>query len=195
MCKLVLVKSRTSYFQRLITVIEENQHSIEQGVELLVSEILSAGEKGNSVWLVGNGGSASTAEHFETDLAFIRHKVRLPSVSALTSNSALMTAAANDTSYEDAFSVILQKKARQGDLLVLISASGNSKNILNAISYAKGNDILTISILGFDGGLARDLSDYSVVVRTAIGEYGITEDVHLSICHAASLSILRRLSN
>lgn len=185
----------TTYHDRLIDVVISNKKRIDEGIDVLVDEIISRGRQGKNVWLIGNGGSASTVEHFETDLAFIRHTNfrELPTITALTSNSALVTATSNDTSFEDMFRVLLERKARNGDLLVVISASGNSKNLMNAIHFSKRLGVATFSILGFDGGKVKEISDNSLVVLTNTGEYGIVEDVHLSICHATSVKILSKL--
>ena len=183
------------YHDRLIDVLNSNRNQIDEGIDALVEEIVSRGRLMRNVWLIGNGGSASTAEHFETDLAFIRHNNfrELPAITAITSNSALVTATSNDTSYDDIFRVLLERKAKEGDLLVIISASGNSKNIINAIHGSKKLGVATFSLLGFDGGKAKEISDNSLVVLTNTGEYGIVEDIHLSICHAASAKILSKL--
>jgi D-sedoheptulose 7-phosphate isomerase len=114
----------------------------------------------------------------------------MPQISSLISNSALISAVSNDISYDEVFKVILQRKARGGDLLIAISASGNSKNILKSLQWAKSEKIKTISILGFDGGLAQEMSDSSVVIMTELGEYGIVEDIHLSLCHAVAEEII-----
>ena len=187
------MKQNTSYFNRLISTLEKNISCLEEAANFISDEIIRIGAQRSNVWLIGNGGSASTAEHFETDLAFIRHDFKnLAPVSSLTSNSALITAAANDVSYDDIFKVILQRKIKEGDLLISISASGNSKNILKAIEFARSEGVRTVSILGFDGGRAKEISDFAIVVNTDIGDYGITEDIHLSICHAASAAIQKR---
>ena len=189
------MKLAQTYHERLVEVIQSNANCINIGIERMSNEILEASERGNNVWVIGNGGSASTAEHFETDLAYIRHdNLRFyPSVSALTANSSLTTAISNDISYEDIFGVILNRRGKSGDFLITISASGNSLNILNAIVQAKTQGIATFSLLGFDGGQASKISDDSLVVLTQSGEYGIVEDIHLSICHAVSKKLLTRL--
>jgi len=184
------MEDKISYFTRLISTLQKNKDSLEEAINVISGEILKIGIKKNNVWLIGNGGSASTTEHFETDLAFIRYDFQnLAQVSSLTSNSALITAAANDVSYDDIFRVILKRKIKRGDLLISISASGNSKNILNAIELARSEGVKTISILGFNGGRAKEISDWAVVVNTDLGDYGVTEDIHLSICHAVSEAI------
>lgn len=184
------------YHERLIEVIQHNANAIAVGIKILSNEIFEAIKRGNNVWLIGNGGSASTAEHFETDLAFVRHNNlrSYPTVTALTANSSLVTATSNDISYEDLFGVIVARRGKSDDILITISASGNSPNILNAILRAKSQRLRTFSLLGFDGGQASKISDNSIVVLTQSGEYGIVEDIHLSICHAVSTELLKRLT-
>lgn len=181
----------TTYHERLLEVLISNKSRIDNGVSELSNEIIDAGRQGRSVWVIGNGGSASTAEHFEIDLAFARHSgsSKLPLVISLTSNSAVVTAIANDISYDELFALLLKRRARKRDLLISISASGNSRNIVNAINQAQTQGLSTFSLLGFDGGQAEVISEKSLVVRTNLGEYGIVEDVHLSICHAVSAAI------
>lgn len=154
----------------------------------MASAIVSHISAGSSIWIIGNGGSASTAEHFETDLSFIRKGDSFPKsrVSALSSNSALISAIANDIGYKNIFSHQLFRKADAEDLCILISASGNSENLINAALACKEIGLKTIGLLGFDGGKLAGLVDSSIIVRTEIGKYGPVEDVHLAICHAVS---------
>ena len=132
--------------------------------------LISRRKQRRNIWIIGNGGSASNAEHFETDTSFIRHEEisEPPLVTALTSNSALVTAVSNDISYEDLFRVLIKRKATKGDLLVSISASGNSQNVINGILQAKIQGVTTFSLLGFDGGKAKMISDKSLVISTNI---------------------------
>lgn len=162
----------------------------------VVDEICRAIERGNSIWIMGNGGSASTAEHFETDLSFVRAGNTLSAVkaSALTSNSSLISAIANDIGFENIFSHQLRRKASAGDLCILISASGNSANLISAIEVSKSLGLISIGILGFDGGRIADLVEYSIFVKTEIGKYGPVEDIHLAICHAVSELVGKELS-
>jgi len=171
------------YHERLIEVIQQNANAIAVGIKILSNEIFEAIKRGNNVWIIGNGGSASTAEHFETDLAFVRHNNLsiYPTVTALTANSSLVTATSNDISYEDLFGVIVARRGKSDDILLTISASGNSPNILNALLRGKSQRLRTFSLLGFDGGQASKISDKSIVVLTQSGEYGIVEDIHLGV--------------
>lgn len=179
------------YHEKLLACLEDNLDSINTGVSILTKSILHVGEQGGSVWLIGNGGSASTVEHFETDLSFVRltKLLSLPRVCSLTSNTALVTATANDCSFDSLFETILSRRASTRDLLIAFSVSGNSTNILNALTYANKMSISTISLLGFDGGRASSLSEVSIVIKSQKGEYGLVEDIHLSICHAVTEKI------
>ena len=149
----------------------------------------------NSIWIMGNGGSAGTAEHFETDLSFIRkgNSFTKTKVSSLTANSSLISAIANDIGYENVFSHQLFRRAEPGDLCILISASGNSENLLKAASAAKEIGLHTLGLLGFDGGKLGQILDTSIIVRTEIGKYGPVEDIHLAICHALSEIVGQKL--
>jgi len=152
-----------------------------------ISVIQETSEKGKIVWIAGNGGSALTASHFATDLGrcIDRQGSKIKSLS-ITDNSGILTAIANDFSFEEIFSRQLSYLASENDLLIVISASGNSKNLLKGIEYAKLNGIKTLAISGFNGGLVKDICDYSIHTPTSLGAYGIAEDSHSIICHFIS---------
>jgi D-sedoheptulose 7-phosphate isomerase len=135
------------------------------------------------VFTVGNGGSASTASHMAADLGknTIGPHMRRFRIISLNDNAAIVTALANDLGYENIFSEQLMNLIRPGDLLVAISASGNSPNVLKAIRYAREQCAEVMAILGFDGGVAATLADLAVVVP--IDHYGIVEDAHLIVNH------------
>jgi D-sedoheptulose 7-phosphate isomerase len=181
----------SDYSKYLVQLLDQNDFQLDE----IVNEFMSCFERGNSIWIMGNGGSASTAEHFETDLSFVRlgDSVQNLRVSALTANSALITAIANDIGFEFIFSHQLIRKSSPGDICLVISASGNSSNLLRAISTAKEQNLITVGILGFDGGQIADLVDFSIIVTTEIGKYGPVEDIHLSICHELAAIIGSRL--
>ena len=183
--------AKTEYSRFLLDLLD----GIDLNFGAIVEEIVNCIDGGNSIWIMGNGGSASTAEHLETDLSFVRLGSAISSikVSALTANSALITAIANDIGFEHVFSHQLFRKANSGDICILISASGNSANLVLATQTAKKLNLITIGILGFDGGKLADLVDYPVIVSTEIGKYGPVEDVHLAICHELSSLICSRL--
>jgi D-sedoheptulose 7-phosphate isomerase len=169
----------------------------ESDLNSAAASILECIAEQNSIWIMGNGGSASTAEHFETDLSFIRMGNSFPktSVSALTVNSSLVSAIANDIGYENVFSHQLFRKAKSGDLCILISASGDSENLIKAAITAKEIGLNTFGLLGFDGGKLAQILDSSIIVRTEIGKYGPVEDMHLAICHALSEIVGNKLAS
>jgi D-sedoheptulose 7-phosphate isomerase len=135
------------------------------------------------VFTLGNGGSASTASHMAADIAknTIGPNMRRFRVLSLNDNTAMLTALANDLGYEHVFREQLQNLIRPGDLLIAISASGNSPNVLNAIRYAQAQCAQVAGILGFGGGEASQLVDVPIVVPS--DHYGVVEDAHLIINH------------
>lgn len=144
-------------------------------------------ESGARIWIAGNGGSAATASHFATDLSRCKNsKYELIKGISLCDNSGLITAISNDFGYEYIFSRQLSNLATAGDLLIVLSASGNSKNILEVLSWAKNNQVKTIALTGFDGGEANKMADISLHIPTEIGDYGVAEDTHSIICHFLS---------
>jgi len=155
-------------------------------VERVGAVIWQAYRDGRTVFLIGNGGSAATASHFACDLAkgaTVPGKRRVRAVS-LTDNVALMTAIGNDIGYEELFTEQIANLARQGDVLVAISASGNSPNILHTLRWAKENGLVTVAVLGFDGGEAAKIAQHVVLAESR--NYGLVEDFHLIFEHAVS---------
>lgn len=146
-------------------------------------------------FIAGNGGSAATAEHFVTDIgigAYLKGGKNPVKALSLNSSPAVITALANDACYEDVFSKQLElHQPSNGDLVVVFSASGNSPNVLNLLQSAKLIGVQTCAITGFDGGAARKSANFSVHVETEPYEYGIVEDLHLSICHVVT-ELLRK---
>jgi D-sedoheptulose 7-phosphate isomerase len=138
---------------------------------------------GKQVFTVGNGGSSSLASHMAADLAknTIGPHMRRFRIMSLNENAAIVTALANDLGYENIFSEQLTNLIRAGDVLIVVSASGNSPNIIKAIGYAQSQSAEVVGLLGFDGGRAAELADLAIVVPSF--DYGIVEDVHLIINH------------
>ena len=152
-----------------------------------ISMIRDTVDAGNSLWLSGNGGSASTASHFATDLSRCNNSSGDPIKGiSLCDNSSLITAIGNDFGFDLVFSRQLSNAAVKGDLLIVISASGNSTNLLLAMEWAKNNEVKTLALTGFDGGNAKILADSSVHVPTSNGDYGVAEDAHSMLCHFLS---------
>ncbi len=142
-------------------------------------------QSGGTVYLIGNGGSASTASHMALDLAYgtrRRAGPRLRTI-ALTESLPSITATANDDSYEAVFVEQLEPLLREGDVLIAISASGNSPNVVRAIEYAEASGVKTIGLVGFDGGRLKELCHIVLHIESDRGEYGPVEDAHLILNH------------
>jgi D-sedoheptulose 7-phosphate isomerase len=153
-------------------------------IDNLVQIFLQAYRRGSTIFLFGNGGSASLASHMCCDLGKGTAPAsgkRLRAI-ALTDNAALITAWANDSSYENIFAEQLENLLQPGDVAFAISGSGNSPNILAALEYARRAGATTAGIAGFEGGKMKPLCDACVVVPSA--NMQIIEDLHLSIAHS-----------
>ena len=135
------------------------------------------------VFTLGNGGSASTASHMAADIAknTIGPNMRRFRVLSLNDNTAMLTALANDLGYENVFAEQLQNLISPGDLLIAVSGSGNSPNVVKAVRYARSQCAEVVGILGFGGGEVASLVDVAIVVPSS--HYGVVEDVHLIINH------------
>lgn len=156
-----------------------NTEDINRGL----NEIVSAFERGGTIYIFGNGGSASTASHYANDFnkgisEYTEKKFRFI---CLNDNLPTITAIANDIGYEEIFRFQLRGKLRPGDLVIGISGSGNSKNIVNSLKYAKECGIRTLGITGYDGGKVKQLVDVSMHVP--VKNIQITEDIHMIFDH------------
>ncbi len=150
--------------------------SIEE-LSQIIKTLEGTYSKDRRVYVFGNGGSASTSSHFVSDL----NKQCSIRAFCLNDNIPLVTAWANDTAYWRIFSRQLSNLIEEKDVVIGISGSGNSDNILSGISIAKGKGAITIGLTGFDGGKLKELADIAVVVPSHSMEK--VEDIHLIICH------------
>jgi D-sedoheptulose 7-phosphate isomerase len=149
-------------------------------------------EHGAWIFVCGNGGSAAIANHLTCD--FVKgiqtNTGRRPRVQSLSSNIELITAIGNDLAYADIFAYQLSTLARSGDLLLTVSSSGNSENIVRAVQWAKEHGMATIALTGFDGGRSAQLAEIGIHVPAA--NYGIVEDLHQSIMHVLAQYIRQK---
>lgn len=153
-------------------------------LDRLFHHLAGARERGATIYVAGNGGSAATAAHWATDLAKATMAGGPPMrAMALGQNAALLTAHSNDDGYEQGLAAELASHADPGDVLVVISASGRSPNVVRCVEVAERHGVIALGLLGFDGGILRQLLQDSVLVRTDIGEYELVEDVHAVVCH------------
>ena len=165
-------------------------------IEKFVEVLLEARERESSIFFIGNGGSAATASHFANDIAIGTRTYEKPfRAISLCDNQAVITAIANDDGYEKIFSQQLQVLLKKQDVVVAISASGNSPNLLDAIDTAKKMNTITVGISAFDGGKMKEMVDVSLHVPTEKGEYGPAEDAHMVLDHLISNYLMRLVRN
>jgi D-sedoheptulose 7-phosphate isomerase len=168
------------YVDRLQTAV---QALPRERMNELGETLFRAYRNNKQVFLLGNGGSSSTASHMAADLAknTIGPNMKRFRIVSLNDNAAIMTALANDLGYENVFSEQLTNLVQAGDVLIVVSASGNSPNVLKAMTYARSRSAEVVGLLGFDGGAAAGLADLALIVPS--NHYGVIEDVHLIVNH------------
>ena len=168
------------YLEYLSSLIAQlDRESIAKFADLLLSFRGSE----STIFFLGNGGSASTATHFVNDVSLGSRQFEKPfRAISLCDNQAVITAIANDDGYENIFFRQLQILAKAGDMIVCISASGNSKNLIKAIEYARERNIFIVGLTAFDGGYLKQNCDLNIHVPTKVGEYGPAEDLHMVVC-------------
>lgn len=170
----------TSYYDRFA----ETLRSFDKGPLADVLAVFDAViERGGTVWVAGNGGSAAIADHTVCDCSKGTH---VPGAApfrtiSLASNVPMLTALANDISYDAVFSEQLKYYLTDKDAVLVVSSSGNSPNVVNACEYAREQGVPTIAFVGFKGGRLAEVAD--TVVHIAIDNYGIVEDTHQSLIH------------
>jgi D-sedoheptulose 7-phosphate isomerase len=169
------------------------KHTLDQLPLDLIDEMIdclhNARIRGKRVFTIGNGGSASTASHLACDLSKNTVTPELPSIRAiaLTDNMAVFSAIANDLGYENVFAEQLDILIESGDIVIAISASGNSANVLKAIKLAKARNAFTIGWSGYDGGALAAMVDLPVVIPNHCIEQ--IEDVHLTLAHMVTTGV------
>ena len=161
-------------------------------VARFIATLLDARARGATVFFIGNGGSAATASHFANDLSIGTNEYERPfRVISLTDNVPVITALGNDFGFDEVFVRQLRVLGREGDVLVGISASGNSPNLVKALEFAATAGILTVAITAFDGGKLKQMADESIHVPTGPKEYGPAEDAHMVLDHLISAYLMR----
>lgn len=183
------LRTHLDQLQKLVSQVPMDR--LEAALDLL----LSARTEARRVYVMGNGGSASTAAHFVCDLqktATISGHAPLRTY-ALTDNMALMTAWANDTRYEMVFAEQICVQVDPGDVVIAISVSGNSPNIVAGLEAARQRGARTIALVGCDGGAAGRLADVTVHIPSS--DFGLVEDVHSSLGHALTAAIRQAVTS
>ena len=166
-------------------------------VDRVVRAIRRARDREGLVYVAGNGGSAATATHWVNDLCkATRADGRLPiKAMSLTDNTSFLTALANDEGYDRVFAGQLESFAKPGDVLIVISASGNSPNLVRAVETARERGVATIALLGFDGGILKEKADDFVWLPTEVGAYGLAETGHSVVTDVITTCLIREIAS
>lgn len=176
------------YFNSLKKTLDSlDRKEIEDFIKILNKARL----EGRRIFIMGNGGSGSTASHFACDFNklasfYFPDKPRFK-VECLNDNFSTMMAYSNDESYELVFSEQLKNFLEKGDVVIALSGSGNSKNVLNAIEYANQAGAVTVGLTGYNGGRLKQIAQYSI--NTNIEDMQISEDIHLILTHLAMKAV------
>ncbi len=154
-------------------------------VQAVIDLLMDARKNGRRIFVIGNGGSAATASHFSVDLGkgTLRGTEDQPRflVQSLTDNLPYVTAWANDFDFDLVYEQQLRNLGESGDVVIGISASGNSPNMVRAMEYARSAGMVTVAMTGFSGGKLKDLADHTVHVP--VDDYGMAENMHLIVVH------------
>jgi D-sedoheptulose 7-phosphate isomerase len=172
----------SNYIKKLTNLLNNLNLDEIENIQNALEDTIANNSK---IYIIGNGGSAATASHMANDLSvgLKLREIRNFDVESLSDNSSGCTAIANDIGYENIFYAQIKNKIQQNDLLIAISCSGNSDNILKAVYYAKEIGTTTIGMTGFSGGELKKISDIGFHIPTDKGEYGLVEDAHMILDH------------
>lgn len=185
------------YYKNYRHYLNELMGSLDfQCVQSISECFLTARENDGTIFFAGNGGSAATASHFAQDLAEVGRKAdsKIFKTMSLTDNTSFITAIGNDYGYDKIFVTQMEEQFKQRDVLVVLSASGNSQNVVEAVQYAKKRGGISIGLVGFDGGELARICDLVVHVESNFGEYGPVEDIHLVLDHMITSYLMIALS-
>lgn len=177
----------------LATEIEVMQQLDIEAINEAMNLLWDTFEKEGNIYIFGNGGSASTASHFQNDFnkgisEYTEKKFRF---NCLSDNISTLTAIANDIAYECVYSEQLKGRLKNNDIVIAISGSGNSKNIIRAVEYAQKENIPVIGITGYNGGVLKKLADISLHVP--INDMQIVEDIHMMFDHMMMSAFCKRV--
>lgn len=172
-----IIKKSFNTIEKLLT-----DNELENRIELVIDEIINCFKKGNRVYLCGNGGSAADAQHIAGELSgrFYFDRPPLPA-EALHVNSSYITAVANDYSYDEIYSRYIAGMGKEGDILIGLSTSGNSQNVVKAIETANKNKLITIGFTGSSGGRMKDMVNYLINVPS--DDTPRIQEAHILIGH------------
>ena len=186
-----------------INVINEYKNKLSLAIDNMDVEVINSAvdmlwnayENDKQIFVIGNGGSASTASHIACDIGkgVVQPDKKRFRIQSLTDNLAWITAIANDISYDSIFEEQLKNFLNEKDIVIAISASGNSANVVKAVEFAKNHGAIIIGMTGFSGGKIKELAD--VKIHADLNDYGQAEDFHLICEHIMTECIRRRMRN
>lgn len=184
----------TDYIDRLKGLLDKVDPSVIASIIELLEQTLAVRSR---IYILGNGGSSATASHMVNDLGagLRRREICNFDVTSLADNSPVVTAIANDIGYENSFFMQMKGLLSQDDVVIAISCSGDSPNIVKAVNYAKELGCKIVGVTGFEGGHLKSASDVSFHVDAPKGEYGLVEDVHMILDHIIYSYYIQRGSN
>jgi len=177
---------KKNYFKNYLLALQGLINNIDvDTIEDVTIAIEDTIKKNSKIYVIGNGGSAATASHMVNDLGvgLKRRGIISLDITSLADNSSVCTAIANDIGYENIFYMQLKDILKSDDLVLAISCSGNSPNILKASEYVNEIGAKLVGITGFDGGKLKEVSDIKFHVDAPSGEYGLVEDIHMILDH------------
>jgi D-sedoheptulose 7-phosphate isomerase len=188
------MQMKNSEFKTYFSRLSETLNKLDiQAIEKFVELLLHARDHERTVFIFGNGGSAATASHVTGDfLKGISYELdKRFKVLCLSDNTSGLTAISNDLGYEEIFIEQLKAFLKKDDLVIGISGSGNSANVLKAMEYAGRKGAKTVAMCGYKGGKIREMAD--LVIHVPINDMEITEDIHIIIFHAVKQALIKRL--
>jgi D-sedoheptulose 7-phosphate isomerase len=170
------------YLDRLKELLDKIDMS---SIKKIIDAITETVRKKSRIYVLGNGGSSAIASHMVNDLGtgLRRRDIINFDISSLADNTPVGTAISNDIGYENIFYMQLKGLLKKDDVLIAISCSGDSENIIKAAAYAKETGATVIGFTGFDGGRLKKMADISFHIETPKGEYGLVEDIHTILDH------------
>jgi D-sedoheptulose 7-phosphate isomerase len=184
--------SPTDFSEYSIKLISALKNQDWSDVNTLEEELFRAWKEGSHVYICGNGGSAANALHWANDMLYVIAKAGGPGmrIMALPANTAAMTCLANDIGYDRVFSAQLATFGKKEDVLIVLSGSGNSPNVVHALKEATTLGMKSFALLGYSGGACKELAD--VVIHFAIDDMQIVEDLQLVVCHMLAQALAKK---
>ncbi|MFH1727673.1 MAG: SIS domain-containing protein [Pseudomonadota bacterium] len=190
------LQSGADYAKAYVSLLSDFLGNLDfAAIDKVITLLLDARKNEKTIFFIGDGGSAATASHFCEDLglgAYCNGKLPFKALS-LTDNMPYITALGNDEGFEHIFTGQLRTMLNAGDVVIGISGSGNSANLVKAMEFANTKDAVTIGLVGFDGGKMSELCQYCIHVKTEKGLYAPVEDMQLILGHIISTYLMFRV--